>query len=141
MKDTIEDKVKNDLIWLIIDILEENDIYQRTDDMIINGEDLEEGSWEWGYSVYKDDPNGVIDKIRIKVKSVSKFNKVLSELKLEKERIENILGYKILIEPIEPTYNMYAEKTAVINIKIRWKSLSNKIDDFKSFIKFIKKSI
>lgn len=51
MKDTIEDKVKNDLIWLIIDILEENDIYQRTDDMIINGEDLEEGSWEWGYSL------------------------------------------------------------------------------------------
>lgn len=109
--------------------------------MIINDEDLEGGSWEWGYSVYKDDSSGIIDKIRIKIKSVSKFKKVLSELRLEKKRIENILGYKILIEPIEPTYNMYAEKTAVINIKIRWKSISNKIDDFKSFIKFIKKSI
>ena len=42
MKSIIEDKVKNDLIWLIIDIFEENDIYQRTDDMIINDEDLAE---------------------------------------------------------------------------------------------------
>jgi len=138
MKHIIEDKVSQ-LRWLIVDLLDENGVIERTPEMIINDEFLLDSSWEWTYSVYKNHKSGVIDGIKIRTKSIRKLNNILSELKLDKNRIESVLGYKINIEVLEPTYNIYADKTAVINIKINWKSFSNKVDDFKSFVKFITK--
>jgi hypothetical protein len=120
MKHIIEDKVSQ-LRWLIVDLLDENGVIERTPEMIINDEFLLDSSWEWTYSVYKNHKSGVIDGIKIRTKSISKLNNILSELKLDKNRIESVLGYKINI------------------VKINWKSFSNKVDDFKSFVKFITK--
>jgi hypothetical protein len=136
-KEEIENKIR-EVFWLIIDILEENDIHERTSDMIIN-DIIPNHYWEYGYSVYKDDKSGVIDRIRIKTKSRSKYNNLLEELNSEKSRIEDIIGIKIQIDPYEPNSRISYDTMATINIILKWKSLSNRIDDFKSFVKFILK--
>jgi hypothetical protein len=137
-KEEIENKIR-EVFWLIIDILEENDIHERTSDMIINDIIPNCDYWEYGYSVYKNDKSGVIDRIRIKTKSRSKYNNLLEELNSEKSRIEDIIGIKIQIDPYEPNSRISYDTMATINIILKWKSLSNRIDDFKSFVKFILK--
>lgn len=139
------ENISQDIFWMIIDILEENDIVEASDSDVVrylypeteqyigdaNGE--LDNFWYYGYSHYKDDNEGVKDKLNICFKDFDKYRKVLSILKEDKERIEGYTGVKIDIIGKEPTNHEFA----TITISIKWKGLSDRVTDIKSFSKFL----
>jgi hypothetical protein len=131
--------MSQDIFWMIIDILEENNIVEATDQEylnILNNQDFINDFWHYGYSIYKDDPSGVKDRINIYTNSVNRYKNILSLLKQEENRIEGYTGVNIDIVGHEPSFQE-SRKYAYISIVVDWKKINDRFNDFKSFSKFL----
>lgn len=138
-KQEIEDKINDIFMILAEDIIDEYNLVNL--DYVDPQQEIPDDYWFYNGSYYKDFL--VKDRITFSISSsIGRYHDILETIKDLKTRMEHITGLKINIDEVDvDIYKWpYGKKPkGRVTVKLEWKNINDKFNDFKKFISSFKK--